>query len=116
MLAEHAPNSALPAFREFRIEAEDQWREYRIAAWLHDCGKITTPEQIVDKGGKLEAIYNRIHEVRMRFEVLWRDAEIDYLKKLADAPEDEPRLSLQLKKRRQQLRDDYAFVADCNVG
>jgi HD-GYP domain-containing protein (c-di-GMP phosphodiesterase class II) len=116
MLAEHASSSDLPAFREFRLETEDQWCEFRIAAWLHDCGKITTPEHIVDKGSKLETIYNRIHEIRMRFEVLWRDAEIDFLQKLADAPHDEPALSLQLKKRRRQLQDDFEFVADCNVG
>jgi HD-GYP domain-containing protein (c-di-GMP phosphodiesterase class II) len=116
MLAEHASGSNLPAFREFCLESEDQWREFRIAAWLHDCGKITTPEHIVDKGSKLETIYNRIHEIRMRFEVLWRDAEIDYLKKLAEAPQDERGLYLQLEKRRRQLRDDYEFVAECNVG
>jgi HD-GYP domain-containing protein (c-di-GMP phosphodiesterase class II) len=116
MLAEHASSSDLPAFREFRLESEDQWREFRIAAWLHDCGKITTPEHIVDKGSKLETIYNRIHEIRMRFEVLWRDAEIDFLKKLAATPQDEPVLTLQLEQRRRQLRDDYKFVAECNVG
>ena len=47
--------------------------------WLHDCGKVTTPEYVVDKATKLETIYDRIHEVRMRFEVLKRDAEIAYL-------------------------------------
>ena len=86
MLAEHASASDRPRFG-FRLETEDEWREYRIAAWLHDCGKITTPEHIVDKGSKLETIYNRIHEVRMRFEVLWRDAEIAYHKQLAEPPQ-----------------------------
>ena len=86
MLAQQASESVLPAFTGFSLETEDEWREYRIAAWLHDCGKITTPEHIVDKGSKLEAIYNRIHEVRMRFEVLWRDAEIDYWQQLAAGP------------------------------
>jgi response regulator RpfG family c-di-GMP phosphodiesterase len=78
MLAEHAAASELPVFGNFTLESDDQWCEYRIAARLHDCGKITTPEHIVDKGSKLEAIYNRLHEVRMRFEVLWRDTEIAY--------------------------------------
>jgi hypothetical protein len=45
-----------------------------VAAWLHDCGKVTTPEYVVDKATKLETIHDRIHEVRMRFEVLKRDA------------------------------------------
>ena len=102
MLAEHASASDLPAFRNFSLESDDQWREYRIAAWLHDCGKITTPEHIVDKGSKLEAIYNRIHEVRMRFEVLWRDAEIEYWKQRLQTPEQHAQLSQQLEQRHQR--------------
>jgi HD-GYP domain-containing protein (c-di-GMP phosphodiesterase class II) len=116
MLAESATRSDLPAFRDFDLSDEERWREYRIAAWLHDCGKITTPEHVVDKGSKLETIYNRIHEVRMRFEVLWRDAEINYLRGLLDTPQDEPRLRQTLEQVRQQLQDDFRFVANCNVG
>ncbi len=116
MLAEHASASDLPAFREFTLASDDQWREYRIAAWLHDCGKITTPEHIVDKGSKLEAIYNRIHEVRMRFEVLWRDAEIEYLRSLRESPESPEALARELRRKQDTLLDDFAFVAGCNVG
>jgi HD-GYP domain-containing protein (c-di-GMP phosphodiesterase class II)/ABC-type amino acid transport substrate-binding protein len=116
MLAEHASRSDLPAFRDFSLETDDQWREYRIAAWLHDCGKITTPEHIVDKGSKLEMIYNRIHEVRMRFEVLWRDAEIDYFRDLIESPDRREALKAELDQKQQKLRDDFAFVAECNVG
>ncbi|MEH6586189.1 MAG: HD domain-containing phosphohydrolase [Halioglobus sp.] len=116
MLAERASASTDGPFDEFELSGEDQWREYRIAAWLHDCGKITTPEHIVDKGSKLETIYNRIHEVRMRFETLWRDAEIDFLKELIDHPEKEQALTEQLTAQRANLQEDYAFIADCNVG
>jgi HD-GYP domain-containing protein (c-di-GMP phosphodiesterase class II)/ABC-type amino acid transport substrate-binding protein len=116
MLAEHATRSDRPPFSDFAFENDDQWREYRIAAWLHDCGKITTPEHIVDKGSKLETIYNRIHEVRMRFEVLWRDAQIAYLRKVAEAPLEEARFAVELEETWQELQDDFAFVAECNVG
>jgi HD-GYP domain-containing protein (c-di-GMP phosphodiesterase class II) len=116
MLAEHASKSNLPAFSGFSMHTDDQWREYRIAAWLHDCGKITTPEHIVDKGSKLETIYNRIHEVRMRFEVLWRDAEITYLRELAESPDEESELIEALEQRRAQLQQDWEFLAACNVG
>jgi HD-GYP domain-containing protein (c-di-GMP phosphodiesterase class II) len=116
MLAETASGSDHAAFRDFRLESEDEWREYRIAAWLHDCGKITTPEHIVDKGSKLETIYNRIHEVRTRFEVLWRDAEIDYWRKLREAPGEEKQFSAELVQEQEALRADFAFVAECNVG
>lgn len=60
---------------------ENQLKELRITAWLHDIGKITTPEYIVDKATKLETKYDRIHEVLTRFEVLKRDAEIKLLRK-----------------------------------
>jgi HD-GYP domain-containing protein (c-di-GMP phosphodiesterase class II)/ABC-type amino acid transport substrate-binding protein len=116
MLAKHADASALPAFETFVLKDEDAWREYRIAAWLHDCGKITTPEHIVDKGSKLEVIYNRIHEVRTRFEVLWRDAEIQCLKNIALNPQDEDVFRAELGRARQTLQDDFAFIAECNVG
>jgi len=116
MLAEHASASQLPVFSNFSLQTDDQWREFRIAAWLHDCGKITTPEHIVDKGSKLETIYNRIHEVRMRFEVLWRDAEIDYWKQLLQTPEQRTQLNQQLRHRHQEMTEQFVFVASCNVG
>jgi HD-GYP domain-containing protein (c-di-GMP phosphodiesterase class II)/ABC-type amino acid transport substrate-binding protein len=116
MLAQRASKSTLPAFQAFQLSTEDQWREYRIAAWLHDCGKITTPEHIVDKGCKLETIYNRLHEVRMRFEVLWRDAEIEYLRSLGRNPRQQDQLRETLALKQQQLQDDFRFVAQCNVG
>jgi HD-GYP domain-containing protein (c-di-GMP phosphodiesterase class II) len=59
---------------------EDEIYELDVAAWLHDCGKITTPEYVVDKGTKLETIFDRINLVDMSFEVLKRDAVIDALK------------------------------------
>ncbi|MFA0662533.1 hypothetical protein AB4619_26000 [Vibrio splendidus] len=56
-----------------------------MASWLHDCGKITTPEGVVKKATKLEAIYNRIHEVRIRFKLLKLEEEITKLKSLVQA-------------------------------
>ena len=116
MLAEHASASELPAFESFNLTTDDQWREYRIAAWLHDCGKITTPEHIVDKGSKLEVIYNRIHEIRMRFEVLWRDAEIEYLVQLHQWPQKQPELAQRRNKTQEALLEDFAFVLETADG
>ncbi|WP_394201597.1 HD domain-containing phosphohydrolase [Shewanella waksmanii] len=116
MLVQAASNSEAAPFKDFKISCEDEQREFRIAAWLHDCGKITTPEHIVDKGSKLEAIYNRIHEVRMRFEVLRRDAYIDYLEQVAASPTEEATLKQKLQQRYQQLTEDFEFIANANVG
>ncbi|MEZ5567842.1 MAG: transporter substrate-binding domain-containing protein [Halioglobus sp.] len=116
MLAEHASDSNHPAFAGFSLQTEDEWREFRIAAWLHDCGKITTPEHIVDKGSKLETIYNRVHEVRTRFEVLLRDAHINYLEQLIETPGQQARFARELAATQQRLASDFEFVARCNVG
>lgn len=101
-------------YAEFSM-TDDERYEFHLGAWLHDCGKVTSPEHIIDKATKLEAIYNRIHEVRMRFEVLWRDAELMHWRAVASGG-DGAELRGQLQKQQQSLRDDFEFVARCNVG
>lgn len=114
MLAEAAIESKEGPFSDFNMSEEEQY-ELHVAGLLHDCGKVTTPEYIVDKATKLETIYDRIHEVRMRFEVLKRDAEIDYLKAVA-AGGDEAELKAAYDEKIHRLDEDFAFVAECNVG
>jgi len=116
MIAETLQKRDDEAFKDFRLETDAQWREFSIAAWMHDCGKVTTPEYVVDKATKLEAIHNRIHEIRTRFEVLHRDAQIDYYEKLQKDPEKEAELKAELEKACAQLQDDFSFIAKCNVG
>ena len=114
MLAQAACESSEPPFSEFGLD-EKQWEAVDIASWLHDCGKVTTPEYVVDKATKLETIYDRIHEIRTRFEVLKRDAEIHYREQLA-AGGDRQVLQAVRDQELQQLDDDFAFVAECNQG
>jgi HD-GYP domain-containing protein (c-di-GMP phosphodiesterase class II) len=116
MLAKQAHASNQGVFEDFAFKSDDELREFEIAAWLHDCGKISVPEHVVDKGSKLEAIYNRIHEVRMRFEVLWRDAEIVRLRSSLQGSAELEKIDGELAGAREQLRQDFEFVARCNVG
>lgn len=115
MLADFAANSDERPFSGFSFN-ESERREFNIAAWLHDCGKVTTPEHVIDKGTKLEVIYNRIHEIRMRFEVLWRDAEIDFLKHLNKEPSNIALLTERLSHKKASLINDFEFIANANVG
>lgn len=108
-----AQESTLPSFAHFSLNSKE-WQELKMASWLHDCGKITTPEYVVDKATKLETIYNRIHEVRMRFEVLKRDEEITNLKSLVQAYPVGWRD--QLMEKCEQLNQDFEFVAQLNLG
>lgn len=115
MLAEEASKMAHGPLADFAFHTEEEWEEFRVGAWLHDCGKVTTPEYVIDKATKLEIIYNRIHEIRMRFEVLLRDAAVERLESLlaGSSPADADAAFAQ---RQRQLRDDFAYVAECNVG
>lgn len=114
MLARAADRATEGPLADFHL-SEEEWYELEVAGGLHDCGKVTTREFVVDKATKLETIYNRIHEVRMRFEVVKRDAEIDYLKAVI-AGGDEPVLRRARDARLAELDDDFAFVAGCNIG
>jgi len=114
MLAGAACDRATGPFADFQF-SEDEWYEFHVAAWLHDCGKVTTPEYVVDKSVKLEMVYNRIHEIRMRFEVLRRDAEIDFYKAVADGAKRET-AEKKLTETLSALEEEFTFVATCNIG
>ncbi len=116
MLVDAAERETEGPLADFRFQTEEERREFRIGAWLHDCGKVTTPEFVVDKATKLETIYNRIHEVRMRFEVLLRDASIERLEAIHERGEPREVADARLAQRKAALLDDFGFIAACNLG
>ena len=115
MLATAATEETEGPLKDFEM-SDDDWYALHIASWLHDCGKVTTPEYIVDKATKLETINNRIHEIRNRFEILRRDAHIAYLQKRLNDVDSKENLQAEFVARVKQLEDDFAFVAWCNTG
>jgi HD-GYP domain-containing protein (c-di-GMP phosphodiesterase class II) len=115
MLAEAVHDCDEGTYAKFELSS-DEWYELHLASWLHDCGKVTTPEYVVDKATKLETIYNRIHEIRMRFEVLWRDAHVEYLEALSAGATGDSELRMKLLERQAEIREDFEFVAECNRG
>ncbi len=114
MLASAACDEKEGPFADFDL-TEEEWYELHIAAWLHDCGKVTTPEYVVDKATKLETIYNRIHEIRNRFEIVKRDRVITYLNAVIDGG-DADQLRAELETELAQIDDDFEFIGECNVG
>ncbi len=114
MLARAACAQDSGPYADFTM-SDERWEQLHLAAWLHDCGKVITPEYIVDKATKLETVHNRVHEVRTRFEVLKRDACIDYWKGVAQGG-DEASLRQQRDALLQTLDEEFAFVARSNVG
>ena len=109
MIVDHLSAETQGQYADFHCNEDDR-EAFRLAAWLHDCGKITTPEHIIDKATKLETLYNRIHEIRTRFEVLYRDAEIACLKAQLTGTE-QACAEAQRDAQYAQLQDDFAFIA-----
>lgn len=113
-LVELAAASDAPCVAGFQLN-EELREAVHIAAWLHDCGKVVTPEYVVDKATKLETLYDRIHEIRMRFEVCKREATLAAWQ--AACPQGLPEAAAQaLDQTLQALDADFAFVAECNLG
>jgi HD-GYP domain-containing protein (c-di-GMP phosphodiesterase class II) len=125
MLAEAVNETKQGPLRDFDMSDKDRY-ELKIAGLLHDCGKVTTPVHVVDKATKLESIFDRIHLIDTRFEVLKRDAEIELLK--SNAPLQQQGLDeLSLRERTNQLEQTYKarlrqfdqdreFLRKCNIG
>src|SRR3954471_6224943 len=120
LLADAVNDTREGPLRDFTMSEKDRY-ELKIAGLLHDCGKVTTPVHIVDKATKLETIFDRVHLIDTRFEVLKRDVEIEVLKskfllleqgKRMEASDQEKRLRDRLR----ALDDDRRFLHQSNIG
>lgn len=115
MLTKVACDSTAEPFADFNL-SEEEWYELHIAAWMHDCGKITTPEHVVDKATKLETIWDRIDLVKSRMEILRRDAKIAYLEALAQPNADSPKLKENYDRQVKDLDEQFKFLETINIG
>ena len=114
MIAHAANKASSGRFKDFEL-TEDQWFEMQVAAGLHDIGKVATPEHIMDKATKLERVCDRIHEVQLRFEILKRDAEIEYYKAIAHG-EREAVARANLNDRCAELDAEFDLISRSNIG
>ncbi len=115
MLLDQVNQDQSPLFKHYSMTDKTERRAFEIGAWLHDCGKITTPEYVVDKGTKLETLYNRIHEIRTRFEVLWRDADIEYYQAVLEGA-DAQQAEMKRQQNQHRLQQEFALIAKANIG
>lgn len=114
MLAEAADRTEMGPLAAFHMSERDR-HELKLAGMLHDCGKITTPVHVVDKATKLQTIYDRIHELDSRFEILARDARIVMLESIASGT---PRDAAQARHQSEiaALAADREFLHAANRG
>ncbi len=90
------------------VYTKNDFEQIRLAALLHDIGKISMPEAIIDKSRKLEKLIDRIEIVQGRFDILKKDYEIKLLKNEITHAEYNEIIA--------QIDDDLAFVEKSNIG
>ncbi len=114
MLADAVAEISDGKYKDFSMTDEQRYELY-LAAWLHDCGKVATPPHIVDKGTKLETIFDRIELIRTRMELLKKDQEIAFLKRKLNGQSnihyDEEYIA-SIK----DIENDMKFLESCNIG
>ena len=107
MIVAHAINACQEGyFAEVKF-SEDELEELLMAAWMHDIGKITTPEWVVDKPTKLTTIFDRVELLRMRFALIGKQIELQVARGELDADEGRMRLA--------EVNDELEFLARVNM-
>lgn len=102
-------------FKDFQLN-DDEWYELRVAAWMHDCGKLATPDFIVEKATKLQTIRDGISAVNARFTSLSNEIRNKYLERIIAAPEKSDILHNEMQHELEKLENDRIFIELHNQG
>lgn len=122
-IAECVNNTKKPPYKDFRF-SDDEMEELKLAAWMHDIGKVTTPQHIIDKSTKLETLSNGIDEIRTRFSLIRAMKKNEYYRKLIEInfAKDDPEYNILATSHRQQLEadlesihSDFELIQFCNT-
>ena len=103
--------------KDFDLD-EDARYELRIAALLHDCGKVVTPVHVMDKARKLETITDRIEVIEARFETLRAETRSRLLAQEI-AGNEGPSSDIDregFQREMDRIDEDLGFIRRCNVG
>ncbi|NOS98043.1 MAG: GAF domain-containing protein [Methylotenera sp.] len=121
MLGQAAIDTNTGPLKDFTLN-EKEFYELKIAGWLHDCGKVTTPESVMDKPTKLSAIFDRIELLDQRFELLKTQAECAFLRQQLEAlrngkdAQHIAELALTFEAFKRKCDDDREFLRKSNLG
>jgi HD-GYP domain-containing protein (c-di-GMP phosphodiesterase class II) len=120
MIAEKINKTSQRPFKDV-VFTEDEIEELRLAAWMHDVGKITTPENVVDKQTKLQSIFDRTQLIETRFNLIVKRIENEYLKQKIELihkgksnPDQLKHLDKECFEKRQHLEKELEFIKACN--
>ena len=115
MIANTASDCNIGPLKDFTMSEKDAY-ELKIAGWLHDVGKVTTPEYVVDKATKLETIFDRVELIKTRIEVLKRDARISMLEAQLKDGANGHDVEQEYQNTIAAIDDDLAFIEKVNIG
>jgi len=103
-----------------KVFSPDQMYELRIAAYMHDIGKVTTPVEIVEKAKKLQTIFDRIHYVRLRMDYIiqkilleGQNKKVELLEKGAN-PEQIKSCEKEILDKTKEMKEIRDFINKCN--
>ncbi len=120
MLADAVHRHDTGPLADFSLTDADR-HELSVAGWLHDCGKIATPEHVMDKASKLQTIFDRIELVDAKIEIAKRDFELSLAGPLYLASHQQDQAQIALLQ--QQLAEGLAaldaqrdFLRQANIG
>lgn len=104
----------------FTLTEEERY-QLNIAGWLHDCGKIATPDHVIEKSRKLQTIFDRIDYVTAKLEIASRDIDIRVQDQIIAALKANKKIRVQQLERerevaQKQLHLDRSFLQRINIG
>ena len=107
LLLAKAINDDQTVYKDVKYTQND-YEEINLAAHMHDIGKISMPESVIDKSKKLECIVDRIVYIKQRAEIIKRDLEISMLKNEISKDEFEQKI--------EEIKSDISFLEETNIG
>jgi HD-GYP domain-containing protein (c-di-GMP phosphodiesterase class II) len=119
VMAEELHKSNKPPFQNAHFTSE-KFHELRVASWMHDIGKVTTPVEIIEKSKKLETIFDRVQLVDLRMQFIIQSIRLEssqtQLKMIQDGgtPEKIKKLEDSTEKTIQELKEIREFIIKCN--
>lgn len=115
LIAQAACKTQEGALKAFNLDESD-WYELRVASWLHDCGKLATPDYLLDKATKLHLLNDGIETVKVRFAALIAQTKTNYIKQMMAQPQQQDALQQQLDELLTTLKQECAFIETANKG
>jgi len=115
MIADAINQDKSGTYKNFQF-SDDEMEELYVAGWLHDFGKVATPEHIMNKSTKLECLFDKIELLKLKFEILKRDKKIEYYKSINNINKNSQELTENLDEEISKINNDMDFLKDCNIG